>query len=78
MTQRPVENTRVHFWTFLPVLVKFYFLNQFGHKRCRHRLEMGGQTSPSIFIYFSEFVSPSHIKLTDNNPDKGFESVERP
>ena len=21
-------------------------LNQFGHKLCRHRLDMGGQTSP--------------------------------
>ena len=30
-------------------------LNQFGHKRSQHRLDMGGQTSPSpISKYFNK------------------------
>ena len=37
MTQRRVENTRVHFWTFLPVSVNFiiskFFLMLFFHFR---------------------------------------------
>ena len=41
--------------------------NQFGHKQFRHRLDMGDKR-----------FSPSHIKLTNNNPNKDFKSVERP
>ena len=55
--------------------------NQVGHKQCRHRLDMGGQTSPSHppgSKYFREFCSPSHIKLINNNPNKDLKTVERP
>ena len=39
----------------------------------------GGQTStPPGSNYFTEFFSPSHIKLTYNNPYKDFKSVKRP
>ena len=39
----------------------------------------GGQTSlPPMSKYFSEIFSPSHSKLTNNNPNKDFKSVERP
>ena len=39
----------------------------------------GGQTStPPGSNYFSEFFSQIHIKLTNNNPNKDFKSVERP
>ena len=39
----------------------------------------GGKTStPPGSNYFSEFFSPSHIKLTNNNPHKDFKSVKRP
>ena len=34
---------------------KYSLFNQFGHYRCRHRLEMGEQTSPpqvNIFVKF--------------------------
>ena len=34
--------------------------------------------SPPGSKYFSEIFSPSHIKLTYNNPNKDFKSVERP
>ena len=38
----------------------------------------GGQTFiPPISKYLSEFFSPSHIKLTYNNPNKDFKSVEQ-
>ena len=30
-----------------------------------------------ISKYFSKFFSPSHIKLTNNNPNKDFKSVKR-
>ena len=54
-------------------------INQSGHKRCRRRLDMGGQTSlPQICMYFSEIFSPSHIKLINNNLSKDFKSVKRP
>ena len=33
---------------------------------------------PPICIYFSENFSPRHIKLTNNNPNKGLKPVERP
>ena len=33
---------------------------------------------PPMSKYFSEFFSPSHIKLTHNKPFKDFKSVERP
>ena len=33
---------------------------------------------PPIRKYFSEIFSPSHIKLTNDNPNKDFKSVERP
>ena len=33
---------------------------------------------PPITKYFSEIFPPSHIKLTNDNPNKDFESVERP
>ena len=36
----------------------------------------GGLTP--ISEYFSEFLSPSHIKLTSYNPKNDFKSVERP
>ena len=36
----------------------------------------GGQTStPLISEYFGEIVSPSHIKLTNLNPNMDFKSV---
>ena len=38
----------------------------------------GTNVLPPICIYFSENFSPSHIKLTDNNPHKGLKPVERP
>ena len=39
----------------------------------------GGQTPPPpMNKYFSQFFSPSHIKLTNNNPNKDLKSVERP
>ena len=38
---------------------------------------LGGQTStPPISKYFSETFSPSHIKLTYNNPKKDFKSFK--
>ena len=53
-------------------------INQSGHKRCRRRLDMGGQTSlPQICMYFSEIFSPSHIKLINNNLSKDFKSGDR-
>ena len=33
---------------------------------------------PQISKYFSKIFSPSHIKLSDNNLNKDFTSVERP
>ena len=33
---------------------------------------------PLISKYFSEIFSPTHIKLTNNNPQKDVQSVERP
>ena len=40
-------------------------------------LELGEQTStPPISKYFSETFSPSHIKLTYNNPEKDFKSFK--
>ena len=53
-------------------------LNQFGHKRCRHCLDMGGQTSPRREINILVKFFPSYIKLTHNKPNKGFKSVKRP
>ena len=39
----------------------------------------GGQTStPPISKYSSEILSPSHIKLTNNNPNMDFKSVLQP
>ena len=55
----------------------FPIFNQSGHKRCRDQLDMGGQTSPPISKYFSEILCQSHIKLTNNKPNKDFESVEK-
>ena len=52
-------------------------LNQSGHKRCRHRLDMGENVPPSGSKCFSEVISSSHIKLTNNNPNKDSKSVER-
>ena len=43
-------------------LPAFLNLNQFGHKRSRHRLDMGGKTSPRREINI--FVN---IKVTNNN-----------
>ena len=34
--------------------------------------------SPPISKYFSQIFSPSHIKVTNNNPNKHFKSFERP
>ena len=58
---------------------KNYLFNQFRHQRCRRRLDMEGQTSLSPRNkYFSEIFSPSHIKLTNDNPYKDVKSVKRP
>ena len=39
----------------------------------------GGRTfTPPMSKYFSETLSPNHIKLTYNNPNKDFKSVKRP
>ena len=54
-------------WKFCEILLD---INQSGHKRCRHRLDMGGQTSPPGSQCFSEIFSPSRIKLTNNNLKK--------
>ena len=37
----------------------------------------GKNVPPPISYYFSKFFSPSHIKLTDNKPNKGLKLVER-
>ena len=42
----------------------------FGHE--------GTNVPPPISKYFSEIVSPSYIKLTNDNPNKDLKSVERP
>ena len=43
------------------------------------RLDMGGtNVLPLIRKYFSEIFPPSHIKLTNNSPNKDLKSVERP
>ena len=58
---------------------KTHRLNQSRHEQSHHRLGMGGQTSPPpISKYLSEIYSPSHVKLTNNNPIKDFKSVKRP
>ena len=55
------------------------FFNQSGHKRCWHRLDIGGpNVPPPISKYFSEIFSPSHIKLTYDNPNMDLKSVQRP
>ena len=41
-------------------------INQSGHERCRHRLGI------PISKYFSKIFSSSHIKLSNNNPNKYF------
>ena len=52
---------------------KIFIFNQFGHKRCRHRLDMGRtNVHPAKSKYCSEVFSPGHIKLTNNNPNKDF------
>ena len=33
-------------WNKIELFQKLNLINQFGHKWCRHRLDMGGQTSP--------------------------------
>ena len=38
----------------------------------------GTNVPPPISNNLSEIFYPSHIKLTNNNPNKDFESVERP
>ena len=38
----------------------------------------GTNVLPQIIKYFSEIFSPIHIKLTINNPNKDFVSVEQP
>ena len=53
-------------------------INQFGHKRCAHRLDMGTNVPPLSNKYLSEIFSPRHIKLTKNNPNNDFKSVKRP
>ena len=49
------------------------FINQFGHKRSRHRLDMG-----PISKYLSEIFSSRQIKFTKNDPNKDVKSVNRP
>ena len=36
------------------------------------------KVTPPIFIYRTEFFSANHVKLTNNNPNKEFESVKLP
>ena len=38
----------------------------------------GINVPPPISKYFIEIFSQSHIKLTNNNPNKDFKSVKRP
>ena len=30
---------------------QFLYITQFGHKRCRYRLDMGEQTSPRRYVF---------------------------
>ena len=80
-SRRPKKCQSTRIVVKLPIVAMFLPLNQSRHERVRHRLGMahaawGGQPSnPPISKYFSEIVSPSHIKLTNNNPNLDFKSV---
>ena len=61
------------------VCLDIYFLTSLDMSEVDPVWAWGGQTStPPGSKYFSEIFSPFHIKLTNNNPNKDFKSVERP
>ena len=60
---------------------KYMIINLFGRKRCRHRFDMrqgDKRPLPAGKLVFSLIFSPSHIKLTNIDPNKDSQSVERP
>ena len=60
--------------------INFFLTNKFEIKLIYYLVQAwGGQTSTSPGSnYFSEIFSPSHIKLTHDNPNKHFKSVKWP
>ena len=59
--------------------MKFIVLTSLGMSEVDTVQAWGGRTStPPESNYFSEFSSQSHVKLTNNKPNKDFKSVNRP
>ena len=65
MRRKEFDKDQSESWNFEKLIV-ILFINQSRHEPSHNRLGKGGQTSPlPISKYFSEFFSPSHIKLTN-------------